>query len=306
MKRIYEEYLHVPEDGKIRDKVFIARIAVAIVCMVCCLSAMGFSAYAYFTSSITSGSNTIVAATFNAEIAVVENKKDGTSETLEELELNTKASDMVHTFQLASEDNGGKKYTVTIKASETTTAKTGYCKIEILGVDSEVVFEYFTIPIDVEKTADAPLVFEIECYESATVRITANWGSCSEKDELKIGYNGVNKLITIGNPTSGTSDDTSDNESQKTPATTPNTSSGSETSSAGGNTTTDSKAETQSSTSTSGEGTENSDSSGATSNASLDDQDADDTTADGVSDETSNGEIDDGSGETVQDENVIE
>lgn len=252
MKRIYEEYLHVPEDGKIKEKVFIMRIAVAIVCVVCCLSAMGFSAYAFFTSSITSGSNTIVAATYNTEITVVENKEDEKGKNLEELEPNTKASDMVHTFQLDSQANSAKEYTVGIKA--TGNAKNGYCKIEILGADNEVSDWYYTIPIGQEMT----LSFTIKCYESAEVRITANWGSCSETDSAKIIEQ--NEKITIGNPTSGILDDTSDDNSQTAPATPPNIVSDSETSSVGGDTTTDSKEETQGSTPTSGEGTENSDS----------------------------------------------
>ena len=70
MKKIYEEYLHVPKEGKIKEKVFIMRVFVAIVCIIFCLSAMGFSAYAFFASSITSGSNTIVAATYGVEVVI--------------------------------------------------------------------------------------------------------------------------------------------------------------------------------------------------------------------------------------------
>ncbi len=267
MKRIYEEYLYVPEDGKIKEKVFIMRVAVAIVCMVCCLSAMGFSAYAFFSSSITSGSNTIMAATYNAEIIVAENKQDGKGETLEEIEPSTQAGDMVHTFQLDSQENSAKEYTVGITA--TGNAKNGYCKIEILGADNEVSDWYYTISIGQEMT----LSFTIKCYESAKVRITANWGSCSETDSAKIIEQ--NEKITIGNPTSGILDDTSDDDSQTIPATTPNTVSDSETSSVGGDTTADSKTETQDSTSTSGESTETSDSSDASRDDSQDDQDSD-------------------------------
>lgn len=256
MKRIYEEYLYVPEDGKIKEKVFIMRVAVAIVCMVCCLSAMGFSAYAFFSSSITSGSNTIVAASFDAEISVATNINDSQTNVTPTVNQTT------YTYSLVEET-----YHVTIKA--TGNAKNGYCKIEILGADNEVSDWYYTISIGQEMT----LPFTIKCYESAKVRITANWGSCSEKDSAKIIEQ--NEEITIGNPTSGILDDTSDDDSQTIPATTPNTESDSETSSVGGDTTVDSKTETQNSTSTSDESVENSDSSDASRDDSQDDQDSD-------------------------------
>ena len=47
-------------------------------------------------------------------------------------------------------------------------------------------------------------------------------------------------------------------------------------------------------------------SSGTLPNNSPDDQDVDETTSDSASDETSNGKIDDGSSETIQDREVIE
>ena len=242
MKRLYEEYLHVPEDGKIKEKVFIARIVVAIVCVVCCLSAMGFSAYAFFTSSITSGSNTIVAATYGAEITVAGDENNP------QTKVTPTVNQTIHTYSLVK-----GTYHVVIKA--TGNAQNGYCKIVIGDLESEDSIKYYTTQISTDENAsENQLKFKVECFNDNTeFHIIPNWGSCSEKEETKIGYDGSKKLIQIGNPTnsSGVSDDTADTSSQQTPMTTmkPTTQPA-----------TDSKEETQGSTSTSGEGTENSDS----------------------------------------------
>lgn len=242
MKRIYEEYLYVPEDGKIKEKVFIMRIAVAIVCMVCCLSAMGFSAYAFFASSITSGSNTIVAATFGAEITVARDENNP------QTKVKPTVNQTIHTYSLVD-----GTYHVVIKA--TGNAQNGYCKIVIGDVESEDSIKYYTIQMSTDENASkSQLEFVVECYnDNAEIHIIPNWGSCSEKEETKIGYDDSKKLIQIGNPTnsSGVSDDTVDTSSQQTPTTTtkPTTQPA-----------IDSKEETQGSTSTSGEDTGNSDS----------------------------------------------
>ena len=218
------------------------RIAVAIACVVWCLSAMGFSAYAFFTSSITSGSNTIVAATFGAEITVA--RDDNNPQT----KVTPTVNQTIHTYSLVK-----GTYHVVIKA--TGNAQNGYCKIVIGDVESEDSIKYYTIQMNTdEKASKSQLEFVVECYnDNAELHIIPNWGSCSEKEETKIGYDDSKKLIQIGNPTnsSGVSDDTVDTSSQQTPITTtkPTTQPA-----------TDSKEETQGSTSTSGEDTGNSDS----------------------------------------------
>lgn len=188
MKKLYEKYLHVPEEGRIKEKVFICRIAVAIVCMVCCLSAMGFSAYAYFTSSITSSSNIIQAASYSTDIVV----KDATG-----TEVTPTVEDSDYKYGL-----GVGTYTVTLKAIGT--AQKGYCKIVIGAVDDESSLKYFTVPMSPdEKESNNVITFTIECYQKTDVRIIANWGSCSETNATKlVGTSNENLgVLTIGNAT---------------------------------------------------------------------------------------------------------
>ncbi len=229
MKRIYEEYLYVPEDGKIREKVFVMRIAVAIVCVVCCLSAMGFSAYAFFASSITSGSNTIVAATYSVEVDVVPN--GGTALVAKE------------DNPLIYENVGAGTYAMSLKAMGNAT--TGYCKIEIVG--SEKTVTLFTQ----QMSPEMGMSFELAINGEANITITPQWGTYSNRDEV-VSDKSTQEVQLV--------------EAGKN-VTTPSTPGVSHTSGIDEKPTADSKTEqstgeagTEGSTSTSGEGTENSDS----------------------------------------------
>ena len=54
MRKIYEEFFHVPKHGKIRENVILSRITLAVFIIVACLAAMSISAYAYFSHNVTS------------------------------------------------------------------------------------------------------------------------------------------------------------------------------------------------------------------------------------------------------------
>ena len=50
------------------ERVFFARLTVSIVCIMLCMGAMGFSAYAYFTASVSSNMNQIQAANYSLSV----------------------------------------------------------------------------------------------------------------------------------------------------------------------------------------------------------------------------------------------
>lgn len=91
-------------------------------------------------------------------------------------------------------------YHVVIKA--TGNAQNGYCKIVIGDAESGDSVKYYTIQMSTdENVSDNQLEFVVECYnDNAELHIIPNWGSCSEKEETKIGYDDSKKLIQIGNP----------------------------------------------------------------------------------------------------------
>ena len=149
-------HLDQEESEKLTEKVFTRRIAVGIISIVFCLSAMGISAYAFFTSNITSAKNTLTAATYEIDV-VVEQEETQTPAAL--------AEGTPDVYPL----NAQTDYVVTLKASGN--AQNGYCKIEVLDGVNEVV--YYTKPL----SPDSELTFVVQCYEKVDIKFTANWGS---------------------------------------------------------------------------------------------------------------------------------
>ena len=70
MKKLYEEFFAIPTDGKIPEKVMLTRAVLTVAVILVCLSAMGITAYAYFSHSLISGQNTIKAAGFGVDITI--------------------------------------------------------------------------------------------------------------------------------------------------------------------------------------------------------------------------------------------
>lgn len=76
MKKLYHEYFHIPENGKISDKVMLGRTVVAALCVILCLCAFSVSTYAYYYMTVVSSGNTVQAATFEAEVHVFEGNEE--------------------------------------------------------------------------------------------------------------------------------------------------------------------------------------------------------------------------------------
>ena len=120
MRKLYNEFFYIPKHGKVREKVMLTRVAMTIAIMVVCLAAMSITAYAYFSYNITSGSNTIKAASFYTDVAVQITDADGNA--VETITTNT--SD--HKSHSASLD-ANKTYTITVQHNALSTAQTGFC-----------------------------------------------------------------------------------------------------------------------------------------------------------------------------------
>ncbi|MBQ8558588.1 MAG: hypothetical protein IJ439_01175 [Tyzzerella sp.] len=170
MKRLYQEYFHIPEDGKIREKVFISRVVVAVVGILVWMSAMGFTAYAYFTCSVTSGKNTITSAMYALDITAPEGVPEGSgSYTLD----NSKGAE-------------NKDYQFVLKKSDSATASVGYCKIQVIGEKEEI---FYTGPIgsvkesdgSVKEIKDRTITISIPNGKCASVKFIAEWGTCSQE-----------------------------------------------------------------------------------------------------------------------------
>ena len=98
-----------------REKELLLRMAGTIVTIVICLAAMGFSAFAYFSHSISSGINVIQAAHFDVVVT------DGAKTVLPG-----------NTYVCDRDGEGEGKNIYTFMLEYAGDAQTGYCKIEIL------------------------------------------------------------------------------------------------------------------------------------------------------------------------------
>ena len=114
MRKIYHKYFYVPEQGKgvVGEKVFLSRLVLSITCMLICMLAMGYNAYAFFTTNIESSANVLQAAVFDVEITSQPEVSNPVAEG----------------YSLSA-----GTYEVKIKVKSSSNASTGYCKIDVNG-----------------------------------------------------------------------------------------------------------------------------------------------------------------------------
>ena len=173
MTELYKEYFYIPEDGKIRDKVIVVRMIITVTVMLACLAAMTYSAYAYFSHSITSGSNIIKSADYSLTVTM----PDG---------ILPEAGGYYHL------SNG---VTYTVKLEKQGTAKTGFCVIEVTA--GARTTRYHTQQIGLANGAETlTLSFTIDTTaiptgEKVKVKFIPHWGTSSHyNDENYKGTNG--------------------------------------------------------------------------------------------------------------------
>lgn len=165
MRKIYQKYFALPEEGKgiMSECVFFARLAVSIVCIVLCMGAMGFTAYAYFTASVSSSMNQIQAANYSLSV-----------QSIEIVPVNESGS------VVADESNPTKyrlqkgMYDFTLKKSGN--ASTGYCKIKVNNNENAVAVT--------RQIADGDLKVRIEVAQETVVEFVACWGTYSNEDRF--------------------------------------------------------------------------------------------------------------------------
>lgn len=196
MKKIYENLFRIPEDGKIREKVMNARIALAVVVISVCLFSMGITAYAFFSCTVTSGISIIKSARFYLDERVTEVTPEG-----EEPVVLTKgadgyyvldnkkviADDVAEAAEEAAETEQAedKLFAIQLTKPDDVTASVGFAKIEILTDEKQV---YYTEPIYKAETTDEYLLYVcVPADKSVKVRIVDNWGTCARGPVVKNG-----------------------------------------------------------------------------------------------------------------------
>lgn len=163
MKQLYEEFFYIPKHGKIRDKVMLTRVATTAIFMIVCLAAMSLTAYAYFSYNVTSNSNIIKAANFEANVSISIIQND--SQTAVEV---TKVDNKTHTAVLQAGE-----YTIELSKGEST-AKTGFCTITI----GENQYHTQQIGVDGDKTTTS-IKLTLKVSKTTNVKILSHWGTSS-------------------------------------------------------------------------------------------------------------------------------
>ena len=239
MRKLYREFFYIPKYGKIREKVMLTRVVTTVAVIVFCLAAMGITAYAYFSYNITSGSNTIKAASFYTDVTVQITDADG--KAVDNSQITPITSD--HKNFVVRGLEVGKWYKFTIVKSERNTAETGFIVVSSEGCP----ITYHTQQLGVDKSVPgeytSEITFKLMITDATEVTLKSHWGTSSFYSDYKIDsvnderYIILNEEITMfvnghtkPNVSTGT-DEGSDDESKETGSTTPstNTTTGTET-----------------------------------------------------------------------------
>lgn len=177
MKKLYNEFFYVPKYGKVKEKVMLMRTALTVVIMVVCLFAMSLTAYAYFSHNVTSGSNIIKAAYFDAKIIV----NNGTND------VTLTKDGKYQTALLPAGD-----YSIKFERGSST-ADTGFCVVTI----GDTVYHTGQIGEDVARSVDgASVTFTLKVSTDINIKILSHWGTSSKYGYGDVGN--VSKYISDG------------------------------------------------------------------------------------------------------------
>ena len=231
MRKLYNEFFYIPKYGKIREKVMLARVAMTVVIMVVCLAAMSITAYAYFSHNVTSGSNTIKAASFYTDVTVQITAEDGTF--VETITTNT-SDHKSHSAELSA----NKTYTITVKHNDRSTAQTGFVIVTAEGCETR----YHTQQLGRDGNGNTyTITFKLTPGANTIVTFRSHWGTSTYYGYAGDSDNNIEEYILDGedielvisgskpNKDSTQSEDTTDKSEESTITPSTNTTTGTET-----------------------------------------------------------------------------
>lgn len=222
MRKLFNEFFYISKHGKVREKVMLTRLATTITIVIMCLAAMSITAYAYFSYNVTSGSNIIKAANFEANVSITDSNNDPVTVTKD------------GKVQTANLDAG--KYTIELTKG-TSTADTGFCVISI----GDKTYYTDQIGVDVKKDlTDATVKFDLWLSSPTKLEVLSHWGTSvyygygdDGRTEIFIVSGNVLDLTTQTTSEDGGKSEDNTDKSEENTTTTPstNTTTGTESSS---------------------------------------------------------------------------
>lgn len=159
MKNLYNEFFHVPKNGKVREKVLFAHITVTVISIIVCLVAMSITAYAYFSSTVASTLNRVKTANYTLAVSAV----DGSSQPV--------TFSVDNNCYSAALNAGTYSFTLT----PTGTAQHGFSVVEINGET------YHTVQIE------NPFTFSITFEKYSVIEFIPHWGTSSHYEAYRNG-----------------------------------------------------------------------------------------------------------------------
>ena len=159
MLRLCKSFHYKPKYANDADSIMLKHLASTVTVVLICLAAISFSAYAYFSHSVTSSTNTIKASSFSSSVAI----KKSNGDTITEGKIQS------YLFEPG-------KYIVTINADDSTTG-TGYCVIQVAGT------KYYTQQLGKDMNAPGQkrtqINFMLDVEADTTIEIESRWGTSS-------------------------------------------------------------------------------------------------------------------------------
>lgn len=172
MRKFYEEYFHIPENGKIKEKVMLTRVFLTAATMVLCLIMMSITAYAYFSHEASYGTHMIKAANFSTSVDVqILDENGNVVESVEPL------TDKSSSHKVALKK--GVTYTITIAPIDTATAaNTGFVIVTAEGcTDVYHTQQLYKSQAKSAEARDTILTFQLKVTEDTLVRFVSHWGT---------------------------------------------------------------------------------------------------------------------------------
>jgi len=157
VRRLYDAYFRIPKDDKIPDKVMLGRVVLMVTVVLCCLGGLSLSAYAWFSTGLTSSHSTLAAANFDLRITVSHNG-------------NPIPSDADGAYTLTAGDTYG------VYIEKLGEASTGFCLLTVGFSSGQLQYHTQQLGRDGQQTR-AALRFDLQPAEDVTVKFTPRWGT---------------------------------------------------------------------------------------------------------------------------------
>ena len=164
---------------KITDTVFLTRISVSIVLIIVMLISLTFSAYGYFSDTLSSAKSVTSSSSYSLKITP---PIDAAS---------IYASGGESYFLDNSLGSAEKEYIFNLVTADGCTASVGYCKIELMtdknnasvAEDRQIFYTdsiwNMSFSADATKTVSRNIVIKVPAGKSAKVNLIGEWGTCS-------------------------------------------------------------------------------------------------------------------------------